>query len=67
MKKWIFLSMAVFLTSLSAMAQDDMYFMSSKKQKAELEAARQAVRQTNSNYERIDYRDYSGSKRKVNE
>ena len=67
MKKWTILSMALVLTSLSAMAQDDMYFMSSKKQKAEHEASRQTVRQTNSNYERIDYRDYSGSKRNVDE
>lgn len=66
MKKWTILSMALVLTSLQAMAQDDMYFMPSKKQKAEREAARQA-RQANSNYERIDYRDYSGSNRNVDE
>ena len=58
--------MALVLTSLQAMAQDDMYFMPSKKQKAEREAARQA-RQANSSYDRIDYRDYSGSNRNVDE
>ena len=41
MKKWIFLSMAVFLTSLTAAGQDDMYFASSKKQQAK-EAERRA-------------------------
>ena len=66
MKKWTILSMALVLTSLQAMAQDDMYFMPSKKQKAEREAARQA-RQDNSSYDRIDYRDYSGSNRNVDE
>ena len=66
MKKWTILSMALVLTSLQAMAQDDMYFMPSKKQKAEREAARQA-RQANSSYDRIDYRDYSGSNRNVDE
>ena len=35
--------MALVLTSLQAMAQDDMYFMHSKKQKAEREAARRNV------------------------
>ena len=42
MKKWILLSMTLVLTSLTATAQDDMYFASSKKMKAEREAAREA-------------------------
>ena len=60
MKKWILLSMTLVLTSLTATAQDDMYFASSKKMKAEREAAQKAREA----YERTYY---CGSQRSVDD
>ena len=74
MKKWIYLSMAMVLTSLTAMAQDDMYFMSSKKQQANEAARRTAIQkkyeaiQSARQAEREAYlRQYSGSNRDVDD